>query len=97
MYFLFSTHLLYIVIKGFITPLEQNELAVYTNDTNKGKITGIRQTMLSTGNVLGPLIGSAVYVNGSAKIFIVAAFILVLSLLLYGVYFVIKNSKKEKL
>ena len=91
LYLLFSTHLIYIVIKGFITPLEQNELSIYTDETNKGKITGIRQTMLSIGNVFGPLIGSAVYVNGSPTIFIVAAFIIILSLLLYLAYFAIKR------
>ena len=91
LYLLFSTHLIYIVIKGFITPLEQNELSIYTDETNKGKITGIRQTMFSIGNVFGPLIGSAVYVNGSPIIFIVAAFIIILSLLLYLTYFAIKR------
>ena len=92
---LFTTHLVYIVIKGFITPLEQNELSIYTNDTNKGKITGIRQTMLSLGNVLGPLIGSAVYVSGSPKIFIIAGFIIIASLILYSVYFLVKKVKHD--
>lgn len=90
---LFTTHLIYIVIKGFITPLEQNELSLYTDETNKGKITGIRQTMLSLGNVLGPLIGSAVYVSGSPKIFIIAGFIIIASLILYSVYFLVKKVK----
>lgn len=92
---LFTTHLIYIVIKGFITPLEQNELSIYTDDTNKGKITGIRQTMLSLGNVLGPLIGSAVYVSGSPKIFIIAGFIIILSLILYSIYFLVKKVKHD--
>ena len=47
--------------------------------------------MLSIGNVFGPLIGSAVYINGSPTIFIVAAFIIILSLLLYLTYFAIKK------
>lgn len=92
---LFTTHLVYIVIKGFITPLEQNELSIYTDETNKGKITGIRQTMLSLGNVLGPLIGSAVYVNGSPKIFIIAGFIIIASLILYSIYFLVKKVKHD--
>lgn len=91
--FLFTTHLLYIIIKGFITPLEQNELSIYTNETNKGKIVGIRQTILSIGNVFGPLIGSVVYTNGNPLIFIVAALIIILSLVLYIIYFALKKKQ----
>ena len=49
--------------------------------------------VLSMGNVLGPLIGSAIYSKGSPIIFIVAAFIIVMSLLLYISYFAIKKRK----
>lgn len=91
LYLLFSTHLIYIVLKGLITPLEQNELSIYSNQTNNGKITGIRQTMLSIGNVVGPLIGSLVYTNGSPMIFVVAALISVLAFVLYFAYFIIKK------
>ena len=91
--FLFTTHLLYIIIKGFITPLEQNELSLYTNETNKGKIVGLRQTILSIGNVFGPLIGSAFYTNGNPLIFTIAALIIVISLLLYIAYFIIKKKQ----
>ena len=92
--FLFTTHLIMnIIIKGFITPLEQNELSIYTNETNKGKIVGIRQTILSIGNVFGPLIGSVVYTNGNPLIFIVAALIIILSLVLYIIYFALKKKQ----
>ncbi|MBQ8206716.1 MAG: MFS transporter [Bacilli bacterium] len=91
--FLFTTHLIYIIIKGYITPLEQNELYLYTNETNKGKIVGIRQTILSIGNVFGPLIGSVVYTNGNPLIFIVAALIIILSLVLYIIYFALKKKQ----
>ena len=91
LYLLFTTHLMYIVIKGLITPLEQNELSLYTNNTNKGKITGLRQTVISFGNVCGPLIGSVVYTNGSPVIFIVAASIIIISLIMYLTYFAIKR------
>lgn len=91
--FLFTTHLIYIIIKGYITPLEQNELSLYTNESNKGKIVGLRQTILSIGNVFGPLIGSAFYTNGNPLIFTIAALIIVISLLLYIAYFIIKKKQ----
>lgn len=93
LYLLFSTHLIYIIIKGLITPLEQNELSNYIKDTNNGKITGARQTILSIGNVFGPLIGSLVYTKGSPTIFIVGGGIILFALLMYIIYFIIKRKK----
>lgn len=90
-YLLFSSHLVYIILKSLIVPLEQNEIASYSSLNNNGAIMGIRQTMLSIGNVVGPLIGSAVYVKGSPMIFIIAAAIIVFSLLIFIVYYILKS------
>lgn len=92
---LFSTHLLYIVLKSLITPLEQNEIATYTNNDNKGSIMGARQAVLSIGNVVGPLIGSAVYTKGSSLIFIVGASIIVLSFVIFFSYYYFKRENKN--
>ena len=93
LYLLFSTHLIYIIIKGLITPLEQNELSNYINNNNNGKLTGARQTIISIGNVLGPLLGSLVYSKGSPTIFMVASVILLISLIIYIIYFISKRKK----
>jgi predicted MFS family arabinose efflux permease len=93
LYLLFSTHLIYIIIKGLITPLEQNELSNYINNNNNGKLTGARQTIISIGNVLGPLLGSLVYSKGSPTIFMVASVILLISLIMYIIYFISKRKK----
>lgn len=95
LYLLFSTHLLYIVLKSLITPLEQNEIATYTNSDNKGSIMGARQAVLSIGNVVGPLIGSAVYTKGSSLIFIVGASIIVLSFVIFFSYYYFKRENKN--
>lgn len=93
LYLLFSTHLIYIIIKGLITPLEQNELSNYINNNNNGKLTGARQTIISIGNVLGPLLGSLIYSKGSPTIFMVASVILLISLIIYIIYFISKRKK----
>ena len=95
LYLLFSTHLLYIVLKSLITPLEQNEIATYTNNDNKGSIMGARQAVLSIGNVIGPLIGSAVYTKGSSLIFIVGSSIIVLSFVIFFSYYYFKRENKN--
>ncbi len=96
LYLLFSSHLVYIVLKSLITPLEQKEIARYADSSNNGKIMGYRQTMLSSGNVIGPLIGSLVYTKGSPRVFLIAAMIIVFSLILYLTYFSLKKRVKGK-
>lgn len=96
MMFLLSTHLLYCVCKSMITPLEQNELAKHASIEDNGKIMGARQTMLSIGNVVGPLLGSALYTKGNPLIFIISGFIILSSLLIYIIYYFLikRNSTK---
>jgi predicted MFS family arabinose efflux permease len=85
--FLLSTHLIYSIFKSIITPLEQNELSKYSSLDNNGKIMGARQTMLSIGNVVGPLIGSLLYTKGNPLVFIISGFIILLSFFIYLIYF----------
>ena len=96
LYLLFSTHLFYSVLKALIMPLEQNEIASYSDGTNNGQIMGARHTILSIGNVVGPLLGSAIYVSKSPMVFVVAASIIILSLFMYIGYFGIKHRKQNK-
>lgn len=94
-YLLFSSHLIYLILKALIAPLEQNEIASYSNGNNNGQLMGARQTILSIGNVVGPLIGSAIYIKGSSDVFIFAAFSLLLSFIIYLTYFVIKWNNRN--
>ena len=87
MVFLLSTHLLYCICKSIITPLEQNELSKHSSSENNGKIMGARQTMLSIGNVVGPLLGSVLYTKGNPIVFTVSGYIILASLGIYIVYF----------
>lgn len=96
LYLLFTTHMIYSILRALIKPLEQNEISTYSNGTNNGQLMGARQTILSIGNVLGPLLGSAIYVAGSPIIFEIAAFILLGSLLIYIIYFLIKYKRVKE-
>ena len=83
MTFLLSTHLIYSIFKSIITPLEQNEISKYSSIEDNGKIMGARQTILSIGNVVGPLIGSILYTKGDPLVFIISGFIILLSFVVY--------------
>lgn len=93
MIFLYTTHMIYCVFKSIITPLEQNELSTYSNSNSNGKLMGIRQTLLSIGNVVGPLLGSLIYSEGNPLVFIISGFIIFLSFIIYLIYYLTKKRK----
>ena len=96
MIFLLSTHLIYCICKSTITPLEQNELSKQVSNENNGKIMGARQTMLSIGNVVGPLLGSIIYTKGNPLIFIISGCIILFSLIIYIIYFLLLKRNNTK-
>ena len=57
---------------------------------------GARQTMLSIGNVVGPLLGSMLYKNGNPSIFITSGYIILASLVIYIIYFLLSKKQKFK-
>ena len=97
MIFLLSTHLIYSICKSIITPLEQNELAKHTSNENNGKIMGARQSMLSIGNVLGPLLGGLLYTKGNPSVFIISGYIILASLGIYIIYLFLSKKKLNNL
>ena len=97
MIFLLSTHLIYCICKSTITPLEQNELSKHVSNENNGKIMGARQTMLSIGNVVGPLLGSIIYTKGNPLIFIISGCIILFSLIIYIIYFLLLKRSSTKI
>ena len=58
---------------------------------------GARQTMLSIGNVVGPLLGSLLYSKGIPSIFIISGYIILGSLAIYILYFFLYNKRQVQL
>jgi predicted MFS family arabinose efflux permease len=58
---------------------------------------GARQTMLSIGNVVGPLLGSVLYTKGNPSVFITSGYIIVLSLAIYIIYFFLSKRNKTQI
>ena len=97
MTFLLSTHLIYCICKSIITPLEQNELSKHSSSEDNGKIMGARQTMLSIGNVVGPLLGSVIYSKGNPLVFIISGYIILTSLGIYILYFFLSKKNQTEM
>ncbi len=87
---IYSLYMIYIVLKAIFTPLEQNYISSHAKVGEYGKIMGIRQSFISIGMVIGPLIGGFLYekkpillFNSSAIAFIIGFLILIIVNLLY--------------
>ncbi len=91
----YTFYMIYIITKAVFTPLEQNYISSHAKEGEFGKIMGIRQSFLSIGMVIGPLVGGILYeykplwlFDSSAIAFLIGFGILVVVLILY---------KKEKI
>lgn len=90
---IYTVYNIYVVIKAIYLPLEQNYISKHADKDSIGTITGIRQSFVSIGNVIGPLFGGIVYsikplvlFDSSAILFILGATLLV---------FILKSDNKK--
>src|SRR5690554_4786305 len=84
---LYTVYIVYIIFKAIYLPLEQNYISRHADKDSIGTITGIRQSFVSVGNVIGPLFGGILYgikplilFDSSGVLFLVGAFLLFLVL-----------------
>lgn len=91
---LYTGFMLYVVMKTLYAPLEQHYIAGFAEGEKYGRILGVRQSFLSIGLVIGPLIGGFLYnkVPLYAFDFSVAMFLVGFILLL----FISKRPKKQE-
>ncbi len=57
----YTVYMIYVILKAIYTPLEQNFIAKEAKEGTYGGIMGVRQSFVSIGMVLGPLIGGFIY------------------------------------
>jgi DHA1 family multidrug resistance protein-like MFS transporter len=61
MLWLYTGFMLYVVLKTLYSPLEQHYIASFAEGDKYSSILGVRQSFLSIGLVLGPIIGGFLY------------------------------------
>lgn len=89
----YSIYLIYILIKAIFTPLEQSYISNHVKDGEYGKIMGIRQSFISIGMVVGPLLGGFLYERNPLLLFDSSAYAFIIGFLLLII--VIIFNKKE--
>lgn len=86
---MYTVYNIYIMLKAIYLPLEQNYISRHANQNTIGTISGIRQSFISLGNVIGPLLGGLLYgikplllFDTSAIFFLLGGLLLVIILIL---------------
>ncbi len=57
----YTVYMFYIIFKTIYQPLEQNYISLHAKEGKYGTVMGIRQSFVSIGMVIGPLLGGVLY------------------------------------
>ena len=83
----YTVYMVYIVFKAVYKPLEQNYISLHAEEGKFGRVMGVRQSFLSIGMVIGPLLGGFLYQRSSLLLFDSSAFAFIIGVLLLGVVY----------
>lgn len=80
---MYTVFMIYVIFKTIYQPLEQNYISKHAKDGKYGSVMGLRQSFVSIGMVIGPLLGGVIYqfepillFDFSAVVFLIGALLL---------------------
>lgn len=87
---------IYTMLKSIYLPMEQNYISNSADNDSIGTIMGIRQSFLSIGNVIGPIIGGFIYSVKPLILFDSSALCFLIGASLILVVIILEKKKKLK-
>lgn len=94
---LYTIYMVYVVLRTLFSPLEQNYIARQAKEGMYGSVMGLRQSFVSLGMVIGPLIGGFLYEISPLVLFDFNAITFLLGLLLLYLVWFIEMKRKKRL
>lgn len=91
---IFTVYMIYVIFKAIYLPLEQNYISKHAEEGKYGRIMGLRQSFVSIGMIVGPLLGGFLYEIRPLVLFDFSGLSFIAGVLLLGLVFAIE--KKEK-
>ncbi len=82
---IYTIYMIYIVLRTLYQPLEQNYISLHAKEGKLGSIMGIRQSFVSIGMVIGPIVGGFLYEWNPLKLFDFSAIAFLIGALLLGI------------
>jgi DHA1 family multidrug resistance protein-like MFS transporter len=94
---MYTIYMIYIIIRAVYLPYEQNFISEYAEDGSIGTIMGVRQSFLSIGMILGPLIAGYLYEVNPIYVFDLSTLMFLVGFILFLiVYWKMKKNQKVK-
>jgi DHA1 family multidrug resistance protein-like MFS transporter len=92
----YTVYMIYVIFKGVYQPLEQNFISLHAEEGKFGRVMGVRQSFLSIGMVIGPLVGGFLYERSALLLFDSSAAMFLIGVLLLGVVYILEKKHQEK-
>jgi DHA1 family multidrug resistance protein-like MFS transporter len=90
----YSIYLVYILLLAAFTPLEQNYISLHAKEGEYGKLMGVRQSFISIGMVLGPLLGGFLYEKGPLWLFDSSAIAFIIGIIVLVIVSILNKKQK---
>lgn len=91
---MYTVYMIYVIFKALYIPLEQAYISKEAKDGHYGSIMGLRQSFVSLGMVLGPVIGGFLYDYNAILLFDFSAIIFLVGVLLLGIVSFLEKTKR---
>ena len=90
---LFTLYLIYTIIRNIVPPLEQNVIVDGVNNEDVSSVLSIRQSILSFGQAIGPLIFTNVFAINMNLTFYLGSILYFLAFILMIIYLKIRKNR----
>jgi DHA1 family multidrug resistance protein-like MFS transporter len=97
MVLMYTLYLGYVIMKTIYVPLEQSYIAKEAKEGQYGSMMGLRQSFVSLGMVLGPMIGGFIYDKSPLLLFDFNGYLFIAGVLLIGVVVWIERIKMDRI
>lgn len=94
---MYSIFLIYVMLRTIFTPLEQSYIAKQSKENKYGTLMGVRQSFVSFGMVVGPLIGGVLYDISPDTLFNFSAVMFIFGVFMLFIYFLINQKRNQEL
>ncbi len=92
----YTVYMIFIIFRAVHQPLEQNYISLHAKKGEYGKIMGIRQSFVSLGMIIGPLIGGFIFQRSSLALFDSSAVTFIIGGLLLVIVIILEIRSKNK-
>ena len=94
---MYTAYLIYVIFKTLYVPLEQSYIAKEAKEGQYGSIMGLRQSFVSLGMVLGPVIGGFLYNESPLLLFDFNGALLIIGVIFVFIVMVIESRRIRRL